>query len=232
MKWNEPLIEATILKRYKRFLADVIIDGKVVTAHVPNTGSMTTCWEANWKCALSLSTNPDRKMPHTLELTHNGETWIGVNTANANKLAKIALAQGFIPELSGYQTIIPEKKIGESRVDFYLEKHPHLPSCFVEVKSVTLKRDGRAQFPDAITERGQKHLRELMDIKKSGLRAAMLFVIQREDVDIFSPAISIDSTYAELLSLAHKNGVEIFAYRCKMGLRELSMEKSLPIELC
>jgi sugar fermentation stimulation protein A len=102
----------------------------------------------------------------------------------------------------------------------------------VEVKSVTLKRDGRALFPDAITERGQKHLRELMEIKQKGLRAAMLFVIQREDVDIFSPAISIDSTYAELLSLAYKNGVEIFAYRCKMGLEVLSLEKSLPIELC
>jgi sugar fermentation stimulation protein A len=170
-------------------------------------------------------------MPYTLELTHNGETWIGVNTANANKLAKEWLTEGLIPALSGYQTITPEKKIGDSRVDFFLEHHPQHPACYVEVKSVTLKLEDQAQFPDAVTERGQKHLRELMEIKKSGLRAAMLFVIQREDVHSFSPARSIDSAYADLLFQAYKNGVEIYAYQCRMDSKELSIGRSLPVEL-
>lgn len=231
MKWSEPLIEASILKRYKRFLADIDLGNKVITAHVPNTGSMQSCWEPNWKCALSVSKNPDRKMPHTLELIHNGESWIGVNTANANKLAKIWLTQNMLPELSGYQTVVPEKKIGLSRVDFYLENHSSEPPCWVEVKNVTLKLDGHAQFPDSVSERGQKHLRELMEIKRSGLRAAMLYVIQREDVNKFSPAVSIDPTYAQLLRDAHKAGVEIYAYQCKMGLDALTLGKSLKVEL-
>ena len=110
MKWPTPLTEAMLLKRYKRFLADVDLNGDVFTAHVPNTGSMTSCWEPNWKCALSKSDNPDRKMPWTLELTHNGETWIGVNTANANKLVKKWLQEKTLPEFAGYSTIVPEKK--------------------------------------------------------------------------------------------------------------------------
>lgn len=170
-------------------------------------------------------------MPYTLELTHNGETWIGVNTNNANKLVKEWLTEGLVPELAGYQTLTPEKKVGDSKLDFFLENHPEQASCYVEVKSVTLKLDGKAQFPDSVTERGQKHLRELMEIKKSGFRAAMLFVIQREDVQSFSPARSIDSAYADLLHQAHKNGVEIYAYQCRMDLKELSIGKSLPIEL-
>ena len=230
MKWPQPLTQATLIKRYKRFLADVEIEQKLITAHVPNTGSMTGCWEPNWRCALSVSTNPNRKMAHTLELTFNGLTWIGVNTGNANKLVKEWLSTGLIPELADYKTITPEKKIGDSRVDFYLENHPTLPPCYVEVKSVTLKLDGKAQFPDAVTERGQKHLKELMEIKKSGLRAAMLFVIQREDVEIFTPALTIDPEYARLLSLARKSGVEILAYQCKMGLEEISLGKCIPIE--
>lgn len=231
MKWPEPLIEATILKRYKRFLADIDLGGRTITAHVPNTGSMQSCWEPNWKCALSLSKNPDRKLPYTLELIHNGESWIGVNTGNANKLAKIWLTENLLPEISGYTVVVPEKKIGLSRVDFYLEGHPTLPPCYVEVKNVTLKLDGIAQFPDSVTERGQKHLKELMEIKKSGLRAAMLYIVQREDVSTFRPAASLDPQYATLLREAHKSGVEILVYQCRMGLQELSLGQSLPFEL-
>ena len=230
MKWSEPIIQATILKRYKRFLADIDLGEKMITAHVPNTGSMTSCWEPNWKCALSVSKNPDRKMPHTLELIHNGETWIGVNTMNANKLAKIWLTNNLIPELSGYKTVIPEKKIGLSRMDFYLDDHSDKPACFVEVKNVTLKKDGLAQFPDSVSERGQKHLQELMEIKKSGLRAAMLYVVQREDVEKFTAAGSIDAKYAFLLKDAQAAGVEIYAYQCNMGLKELTLGKRLPVE--
>jgi sugar fermentation stimulation protein A len=231
LKWSEPLIQATILKRYKRFLADIDLGEKTITAHVPNTGSMTSCWEPNWKCALSVSKNPDRKMPHTLELIHNGESWIGVNTMNANKLAKIWLTKNLIPELSGYKTIVPEKKIGQSRVDFYLEDHDTQVPCYVEVKNVTLKKDGLAQFPDSVSERGQKHLQELMEIKKSGLRAAMLYIVQREDVDKFAPASAIDAKYAELLKEAMHSGVEIYVYQCRMGLEELTLGRSLPVEM-
>jgi sugar fermentation stimulation protein A len=231
MKWNQPLIEATILKRYKRFLADIDADGNLITAHVPNTGSMTSCWEPHWKCALSVSDNPNRKMPHTLELIHNGDTWIGVNTGNANKLAKIWLSTGLLPELAGYSKVTPEKKIGVSRVDFFLEGHASEPDCYVEVKNVTLKLQDMAQFPDAVSERGQKHLKELIAIKNSGLRAAMLFIVQREDVSSFKAAKEIDAVYARLLKEAHEAGVEIMVYQCKMGLNELSLSKSLPIEL-
>lgn len=231
MKWDKPLVEAILLKRYKRFLADVNLDGTLLTAHVPNTGSMTACWEPEWKCALSVSDNPNRKMPHTLELTHNGETWIGVNTANANKVTHLWLKNNLIPELSGYSKITPEKKVGDSRIDFFLEGHSTLPDCYVEVKSVTLKLDGVAQFPDAVSERGQKHLKELIALKESGLRTAMLFVVQREDVESMKPASSIDKKYAALLREAHAAGVEILAYQCKITMNEIGFGKSLPVHL-
>jgi sugar fermentation stimulation protein A len=231
MKWERPLTEAILLKRYKRFLADVNIAGEFITAHVPNTGSMTACWEPNWKCALSRSDNPSRKMPYTLELTHNGETWIGVNTANANKVTHEWLKAGLIPELAGYSRMTPEKKIGDSRIDFFLEDHPSMPACYVEVKSVTLKLDGIAQFPDAVSERGQKHLKELMALKGQGFRTVMLFVVQREDVTLMKPAASIDKKYASLLKEAHASGVEILAYQCKLSLNEIGFGNSIPVHL-
>lgn len=218
-------------KRYKRFLADIELDGKLITAHVPNTGSMQSCWEPDWKCAVSVSDNPSRKMPHTLELIHNGETWIGVNTANANKLVKKWLTENSLPELSGYKIVQPEKKIGDSRVDFYLEGHASQDDCYVEVKNVTLKLGGLAQFPDSVSERGQKHLKELMKIRETGLRAVMLFVVQREDVGSFTPAASIDPVYAGLLREAHERGVEILVYQCRMDTKELRLGKSLPFSL-
>jgi sugar fermentation stimulation protein A len=231
MKWPTPLIEARILKRYKRFLADVEIDGEITTAHVPNTGSMTSCWAPNEKCALSKSDNPNRKMPYTLELTHNSHSWIGVNTANANRLVKEWLGQELIEEFAGYRKIIPEKKIGDSRIDFYLEDHPTLPPCYIEVKSVTLKLDGKAQFPDAVSERALKHLGELIELKSAGFRAFMLFVVQREDVESFSPAASIHGAYAQGLKEAQEKGVEILVYQCKMGFEELQLGRRLRVEM-
>lgn len=231
MKWDRPLTEAILLKRYKRFLADIQLGDELFTAHVPNTGAMTSCWEPNWKCALSKSDNPTRKMPHTLELVHNGETWIGVNTANANKLVHLWLKEALIPELAGYSVIQPEKKIGDSRIDFYLEGHQDHPPCYVEVKNVTLKLEGMAQFPDAVSERGQKHLKDLMLLKKQGLRAAMLYVVQRDDVQSMKPAHSIDKKYGELLKEAHAAGVEIYVYQCKMNINEIGFGRSLPFSL-
>jgi sugar fermentation stimulation protein A len=231
MKWDHPLSEAVILKRYKRFLADVRLGTDLITAHVPNTGSMIGCWEADWRCALSFSNNPNRKLSHTLELTHNGETWIGVNTANANKLAHAWLKDGLIPELANYTNIQPEKKIGDSRIDFYLDGHPTSPPCYVEVKSVTLKLDGMAQFPDAVSERAQKHLKELIELKKQGFRTAMLYIVQREDVSLMRTAASIDPKYSQLLSSAHAAGVEIFVYQCKISLQEIEFGRALQFQL-
>ena len=231
MKWESPLKLAVLKKRYKRFLADIDLDGEFLTAHVPNTGSMQSCWEPDWKCAVSVSTNPSRKMPHTLELIHNGETWIGINTGNANKLVKHWLTEKLLPEFAGYESVRPEMKVGESRVDFYLEGHASLPPCYVEVKNVTLKLEGRAQFPDSVSERGQKHLRELMKLKKEGFRTAMLYVVQREDVSHFTPATSIDPVYSGLLREAAATGVEILVYQCRMDTEELKLGKSLPFSL-
>lgn len=231
MKWESPLAEAIILKRYKRFLADINLNETFLTVHVPNTGSMQSCWEPDWKCAVSTSSNPKRKMAHTLELIWNGHSWIGVNTANANKLARLWLTRGELPELQDYSIVVPEKKTGESRIDFYLEGHPTLPPCYVEVKNVTLRVNDGAQFPDSVSERGQKHLRELMDLKRQGFRAAMLYVVQREDVTSFSPADNIDPAYGKLLREASALGVEILVYQCKMGLMELTLGRSLPLDL-
>jgi sugar fermentation stimulation protein A len=230
LKWDPPLEEAIILKRYKRFLADVQLGTKILTVHVPNTGSMSSCWGPDWKCALSLSPNPDRKLPYTLELTHNGDSWIGVNTANANKIVLHWLKEKKIPELQDYETIITEKKIGESRIDFCLESPGH-QSCFVEVKSVTLKMEEVAQFPDAVSERGQKHLRELIKLKNNGHRAVLFFLVQREDVKSMKPARSIDPKYASLIQEAVSMGVEILVYQCKIDQDQISLGKALPFSL-
>lgn len=230
MKWDNPLTEAILLKRYKRFLADVQIGDSVFTVHVPNTGSMQSCWEPNWKCALSKSDNPTRKMPYTLEFTHNGDSWIGVNTANANKIVGNWLKSGLIRELSAFTSITPEKKIGDSRIDFYLQDN-NKNDCYLEVKSVTLKLNGVAQFPDSVSERGQKHLKELMEIRRNGSRAVIFFLVQREDVQSMIPAHSIDKKYGELLKEAHAAGVEIFVYQCRMDLSGISFGGPLPFKL-
>ena len=232
MKWESPLEEAILQNRYKRFLADIQLKGEALTVHVPNTGAMTSCWAPGWTCAVSKAQNPDRKLPYTLELIHNGETWIGVNTNLANKLAHEWLKAEALPTLAGYKLIQPEKKLdSKTRFDFYLEGHATLPPCYVEVKNVTLKLDGKAAFPDAVSERGQKHLRELITLKKSGLRAVMLYVVAREDVIEFIPAKTIDPRYAELLQEAQESGVEILVVQCRMGLQELGLGKVLPFTL-
>ena len=228
MMWESELTEAILLKRYKRFLADIKLGENEFTIHVPNTGSMQSCWEPQWKCAISTSKNPHRKMPHTLELIHNGTSWIGVNTALTNTLVKSWLSENLIPELSDYSIILPEKKIKESRIDFYLDGHKSLPACYVEVKNVTLKLEGKAQFPDSISERGQKHLRELMHLKEQGYRAVMLYVVQREDVSHFSPASTIDPIYAKLFKEAHAAGVEILVYQTTIDLNGIKLGKPLP----
>jgi len=232
MDFKEKLIPGKILKRYKRFLADVeLSDGEVITAHTANTGSMKTCWEPGWNVLLSFHDNPKRKLKYSLELTNNGDTWIGVNTSLPNKVAAEGIQAGIVKELSGYSNLKPEAKVGKSRIDILLSNEGKDP-CYVEVKNVTLLGENkRAIFPDAVSTRGQKHLEELTGLVNEGIRAAMLFVVNREDVDSFSPADHIDPTYGELLRKADKAGVEVLAYQCKVTPQGIKLYKSLPVHL-
>jgi sugar fermentation stimulation protein A len=239
MEFSSELIPGTILKRYKRFLADVEIDtpkGKeIVVSHVANTGSMTSCWAPGWKVLLSYHDNPNRKLKYSLEMTSNGETWIGVNTSLPNKLAHQCFLDGKIKELSSYQWAKPEVKYGQSRIDLLLYNGEEkkfkeaTEKCYVEVKNVTLREGKKALFPDAVSTRGQKHLTELIKVKDEGHEAAMLFIIQREDVTSFSPADDIDPEYGRLLRLAKDKGVKILAYGCKLTPEDISLHKKIPI---
>ncbi len=232
MKFKTPLIKAKILKRYKRFLADIELpSGEIVCAHVPNTGRMTACWGEGWDVYLSQSDNPKRKLKYTLELTHNGETLIGVNTSATNKIVLNALEQKQIPEFSQFLNIAPEQKILDSRLDFYLSNNQDEKGTYLEVKNATLVENNIALFPDAVTTRGQKHLRDLIEIKKMGFGAAMLYVINREDANTFKPAELVDPVYAKLLREAHMSGVQIIAYACKLSNKEISISHKVDIKL-
>ena len=204
MEFSQPLIPGILLKRYKRFLADIKLDtGEFITAHCANSGSMKTCKEPGWKVLVSKSNNPKRKLKYTWEMVHNGTCWIGINTQVPNKIASEAILNGVIPELAGYTNLKNEVKYGKnSRIDILLTGDQ--PDCYVEVKNVTLvEEDGFYKFPDAVTERGRKHLSELLDVVKAGGRAVMLYVIQRSDGTIFKPAYEIDPAYGARLKEVH-----------------------------
>ena len=232
MNFTNELIEATILKRYKRFLSDIkLSSGEIINAHVPNTGRMDTCWEPGWKVYLSHHDNPKRKMKYTLELTSNGDTLIGVNTAFTNKIALEALENKLIPELANFDQVYPERKVLDSRIDFYLESTSTNETAFVEVKNATLVKDKQVLFPDAVSVRGQKHIRDLIELKSQGHRAAMLYVVNREDALSFSTADEIDPIYGKLLKEAQSLGVEIYAYSCKITPQEITLTRKLEVKL-
>lgn len=210
------LQEGIILNRYKRFFADVkLADGEQIVAHVPNTGSMKTCWQPGWRAWVSRSPNPARKLPWTLELTSPGaDHLIMVNTGHANTLAGEALRAERIPALAGYREVLSEQKALDSRFDFLLRGHATLPDCWVEVKNVTLAESPPlATFPDAVSERGRKHLHDLTRLRAQGARAAMLYVVSRSDVTSFAPAAHIDPAYALALADARRVGVEVYCYQ-------------------
>ena len=219
MKFEKPLVEGTLIKRYKRFLADVTLEnGDVVTAHCPNSGSMKTCWEEGWKVILTHHDDPKRKLKYTWEMVHNGKCWIGVNTQWPNRIAFDAIEEGIIPELTGLNSLRKEKKYGKenSRIDIWGETEDQ--EVFIEIKNVTLvEEDGINYFPDAVTTRGQKHLRELMDVVSEGNRAVMLYVLQRSDGEGFKPASHIDPKYSDLLKEALEAGVEVLAYQAEVS---------------
>jgi sugar fermentation stimulation protein A len=182
---------------------------------------------------LSYHDSPTRKLKYSVELIHNGQTLIGINTARTNKLAIEAIKNQTITELTAYDTITPEVKFGESRIDILLQSQSqNIPDCFVEVKNVTLLNEkGECTFPDAVTERGLKHLNELIKIKKQGLRAVLLFVVQREDCSSFNVHQSIDPSYEKGLREAIDSGVEVLVYQCQLTSLEIRISKKLPLKL-
>jgi sugar fermentation stimulation protein A len=234
LEYPHPLRKGILIRRYKRFLADVRWDeGGEETVHCANPGSMKGCAEPGWKILASASPNPDRKLRHTLESVHNGACWIGVNPALANAVAEEGLRAGAVPELAGYPVIEREVRFGEgTRFDFRLSRGG--ARCFVEVKSVTLLgEDGFSAFPDAPTARGVKHLRELLQAKAEGHRAALLFVVQRSDgLRGFRAASEIDPAYAAALRAAHDAGLEIYAHWAEVTREGVTLTPTrLPILL-
>jgi sugar fermentation stimulation protein A len=214
VRFARPLRQGILIKRYKRFLADVRLDtGEELTIHCPNPGSMLGCAHPGWKVMVSESLRDTRKLKHTLELVHNGTCWIGVNPSLANAVAEEGIRSGMVPGLSGFTGIAREVRHGsDTRFDFLLTLGEE--KCWLEVKSVTLVgADGLSAFPDAVTARGLKHIRELLAAKEAGDRAALLFVVQRSDgLTGFRAAAEIDPAYADALEAAHGKGLEVYAH--------------------
>ena len=212
-----------------------IENGEEITAHVANSGSMLGLNKTGMEVWLSRSDNPKRKLQYSWELVRDGDGLVGINTMHPNKLVAEAIAKDAIPEIAGYERVRREVRYGKnSRIDILLTDERR-PDCYVEVKSVTLKRAGqpgdRAEFPDAVTARGAKHLAELSDMVAAGSRAVMVYLVQREDCSVFSIAADIDPAYAAALAKARKQGVEVICYTCRLTPAEIITVGPLPIDL-
>lgn len=234
MQFTPALQPATLIQRYKRFLADVVTpEGEALTLHCPNTGAMTGCATPGDTVWYSTSENTKRKYPHTWEITQTATgDFICVNTLRANQLVKEAISLDLIPELRGYNTLKSEVKYGteSSRIDFMLQAEDQ-PQCYIEVKSVTLAERDNGYFPDAVTLRGQKHLRELISMAAAGKRAVLLFAVLHSAIERFSPARHIDLKYAQLLNEAQKQGVEVLAYKAELSADNITLRSALPVTL-
>ena len=228
MRFPEPLVRATLLQRYKRFLADVeLADGSVVTAHCPNPGAMLGLNAPGLPCWLAPAA-PTAKLPFRLELVEADGGLVGVNTQTPNRLVAEALAEDRLDAFAGYDRIRPERRYGEaSRIDFLLEAEGR-PPCYLEVKNVHLMRTpGLAEFPDCKAARSAKHMAELAQIVRDGARAAVAFIVQREDCDRFAPAGDLDPGFAAALSEAHAAGVEVHVYGCEMRTEGVQIARTL-----
>ena len=233
MQFPAPLIEGRLIRRYKRFLSDIEMpDGATVVAHCANPGSMLGLAVPGMSAWLSPATNPARKLKFSWELVESEGALVGINTGRANALVAEALENGRIDTLKDYETVRREVPYGDnSRVDFLLQKE-YVNDCYLEVKSVTLKRSGNlAEFPDSVTARGAKHLKELARIAQGGQRAVLLFVVQRGDCAAVSVAADIDPAYAAALSEAMDQGVEVLCYSCEVSPAELVLDAALPLTL-
>lgn len=231
MNISQPLYRGKLIRRYKRFLADVeLTSGEIVTAHSANTGSMRGCSTPGSAVLLSKSDNPKRKLKYTWELVEVNHRWICINTALPNRLVEEAIENDHIPALHGYSQVRREVRYAEnSRIDLLLERPGQ--RCYVEVKNVTLMENDKALFPDAVTTRGQKHLRDLMQMVDEGHRSVIFFVVNRSDCNSFSPADKIDPVYGKLLREAIAHGVEALAYQTRITPPEILISKQLLIKI-
>lgn len=228
-----PLHRGRLLKRYKRFLADVALDsGMTVTAHCPNSGRMTGCSQAGQPVYLSYDNHPKRKLQYRWELIEMPDSLVGVNTMVPNRLLADAIRTAGVPELLGYNQVRSEVAINShTRLDLKLSA-PGVPDCYIEIKNCTLVEDGRAMFPDAPTLRGQKHMRELAELKRdNGMRAIVFFLVQRMDARYFTPADTIDAEYGRQLRRAVAQGVELIAYDTEIDLQRIRLRRPLPCRL-
>lgn len=231
MRFEEVLVPATLVRRYKRFLADVeLANGEIVTAHCANSGSMMGLAVPGSRVWLSPNRNPKAKLDWRWELEECEGGLVGINTSHPNRIVEEAIRAGQIAELTGYESLRREVPYGKnSRIDILLEGEKGL--CFVEVKNVTLRRGGRAEFPDAVTARGAKHLDEMAEQVALGHRAVMLYLIQRSDCETFSVAGDIDPAYAAALARATAAGVEAYAYACTMSPEEICIRCPVAVVL-
>jgi sugar fermentation stimulation protein A len=231
MRFAAPPLEGRFLRRYKRFFADVDVDGEVVTAHCPNTGSLLGCLTEGSRVWLRDSGNPRRKLRYTWQAVRVGRTWVNVDTSLPNAVVCEAVEAGAVPELAGYDACRREVPYGRaSRIDLLLSR-ADAPPCWIEVKSTTLVDGTTGLFPDAVTERGRKHLEELARVVESGGRAVQLFFVNRADVDLFRPADTIDPAYGAALRHAAAAGVEVLAYRTLVRPRSLALGERVSVDL-
>lgn len=225
------LIPGILVKRYKRFLADITLEnGQTITAHCANTGSMKECSQAGSPVYVSYHDDPKRKLKYSWQLIQMPSSLVGVNTAMPNRLVFHSIQQGILPDFREYEHIIAEKKLDSgSRLDIFLWNQDE-DRCFIEIKNCTLVTDGIAYFPDAVTTRGQKHLRELQQLKDNKTRCAMVYLIQRTDATSFQPADHIDPEYGRELRRAVDNGVEVFVYDVEINLKGICLNEEIPYQ--
>jgi len=231
LSWPE-LIPGILVKRYKRFMADVkLANGEVVTAHCPNSGSMRECCEPGRTVYLSFHDNPKRKLKYTWELIETPTSMVGINTLIPNRLVAESIEAGWVSELNGYDNIAREIKTSDNtRLDILLSSEDG-NRCYVEIKNCTLVKEGVACFPDAVTSRGLKHLVELSSLVSKGFRCVIFYVIQRVDAKIFQPADHIDPAYGRELRQALKHGVEILVYDTRIDLKTIRLNRKIPCRL-
>ena len=231
MIFENKLISGLFIKRYKRFFVDIKINNKIVTAHCPNTGSMYGLLKEGNKVWISKSNNPNRKLKYTLEIIEDGKTKVGVNTQSTNKIVHHALQNNLIKEFDSNFEIKPEKKFGQNtRFDFLVTNKKN--KAFVEVKNVTLSRKKKlAEFPDSVTVRGLKHINELIKASKKNYKIYILYLIQRDDCNLFSIAADIDPDYANALRKAVKNKLNILCYDCKFSLKGIKLNNKIKLKI-
>jgi sugar fermentation stimulation protein A len=232
VRFEQQLIEGTLVRRYKRFLADVrLTNGDEVTVHCANPGSMMGCSDPGSKVLISENEDPRRKLKHQLEIIYAGRTPVGIHTGRPAGVVSEAIEKGKIEELAGYATMRRDVRFGrDNRIDLLLEGNG-LRSCYIEVENVTLARDSVAFYPDAINERGPQRMSDLTDIVREGNRAMIMFVAQRSDVQSFRPADHIDAEFGQALRDAVARGVEPVCYRAKVTRRGIELDLRLPVDM-